>query len=69
MDAVALRRSAEAVEIESRNTQIGRRFGPVQDFQPAQATRMEARLDMATAASFEQFGKTLVPEAPDYGRW
>ena len=56
MDGEALRRSAEAVEIESRDAEVCRRFGLVENFQPAQAARMETRLNMTAAASFEQFG-------------
>ena len=66
MDAVASGRSAETVKIESRDAEIGRRLSLVQNFQPAQAARMETRLNMTAAAPFEQFGKTLVPEAPDH---
>ena len=56
MDGEASGRSLEAVEIESRDTKVGRRFGLVENFQPAQAARMETRLNMTAAASFEQFG-------------
>ncbi len=69
MDAVSLGRPAETVKVEARDAQVGRRFGLVRNFQPAQATRLETRLNMTTAAPFEQFGKTLVPEAPDHARW
>ena len=66
MDAEASGRSAEAVKIESRDTQLGQRFGLVQNFEPAQAARMEIWLNMTAAASCEQLGKTLVLEAPDH---
>ena len=56
MDGEASGRSLEAVEIESRDTKVGWRFGLVENFQPAQAARMETRLNMTAAAPFEQFG-------------
>ena len=65
-DAEASGRSAEAVKIESRDAQLGQRFGLVQNFEPAQAARMEIWLNMTAAASCEQLGKTLVLEAPDH---
>lgn len=66
MDAETPGRPAETVKIESRHMQIGQRFGVVQNFQPAQATRMENLSDTAAAAPSEQLGKTLVPVAPDH---
>ena len=66
MDAETPGRPAETVKIESRRMQVGQRFGVVQNFQPAQATRMEILPDAAAAAPSEQPGKTLVPEAPDH---
>lgn len=68
MDAEVPGRPAKTVKIESRHTQVGQRFGLVQNFQPAQATRMEILPDMTAAAPSEQLGKTLVPEAPDHDR-
>ena len=66
MDAEAPGRSAKTVKIEPRHAQVAQRFGLVQNFQPAQATRMEVLPDMTAAAPSKQLGKTLVPEAPDH---
>ena len=67
MDAEAPGRPAETVKIEPRHAQVGQRFGLVQNFQPAQATRMEILPDMTATAPSKQLGKTLVPEIPDHG--
>ena len=68
MDGEAPGRSLKTVKIEARDAEVGRRFGLVQNFQPPQAARTQTRLNMTAAPPFEQFGKTIVPEAPDHAR-